>query len=116
MAETITFRPKPGVADALDALRDEGTRSFHINAALVEYLGLAVGENGEEGGQPVVGAPARSGDESQASGTGTQHRPRAARQAVPPPAGEAPECPHPKKARKQLPYGTQCTDCGQMLH
>jgi len=116
MAETITFRPRPGIADALDALRDEGTRSFHINAALVEYLGLGMSENGEEGGQPVVDAPARSGHKPQDEQNRPQHRPRAARQAVPPPAGEAPECPHPKKARKQLPYGTQCTDCGQMLH
>jgi len=115
MAETITFRPKPGVLDALDALRDAGNRSFHINAALVAYLGIDMSENGE-GGRPVVDAPARSGDESQASELDTQHRPRAARQAVPAPAGEAPPCPHPKQARNKLPYGTQCTDCGQMLH
>ena len=111
MAETITFRPKPGVLNALDAL--DGNRSFHINAALTAYLGL----NGEgEDTPPVVGAPARSGDESQASNSGSRPQPRRrARQAVPTPAGEEPPCPHPKDSRKRLPYGTQCTECGQML-
>jgi hypothetical protein len=112
MASTITFRPGPGVADALTSCAKENglDRSALINAALVQYLGMG-------GDTPVVGAPARSGDESQASeALTTRPRPRRARQAVPnPPGVEPPECPHPKSAEKKLQFGVQCTVCGRII-
>lgn len=48
MADTITFRPKPGVAQALDDYRGEESRSQHINAALIEYLGLDEDDDGDD--------------------------------------------------------------------
>ena len=107
MASTYTFRPTPAVRAALD--ERGGDRSALINAALAAYLGV-------DGDTPAVGAPARSGDESQASRSATRPRPRRARQAVPDPPGVVPpECPHPKSAEKKLQFGVQCTECGKMI-
>jgi hypothetical protein len=82
-------------------------RSALINAALVSYLGMG-------GDTSAVGAPARSGEESQTSEV-ARPRPRRARQAVPTPVEAPPECPHPKSAEKKLQFGVQCTDCGKMI-
>lgn len=102
MAGTITFRPKPGIAEALDARSVRaGDRSLLINRALAQYLGVTLDD-----------------DEAATTPPLSEHKGRArkARQAVPdPPDVEMPECPHPKQQRKQLPYGTQCLDCGQMV-
>lgn len=48
VAQTITFRPAPGIADALDARRGDEPRSAHINAALTAYLGLTESDDPPE--------------------------------------------------------------------
>lgn len=112
MAATITFRPRAGIREALDARCANGQpdRTSVINAALAAYLNVAVPDDTQAGTDETqarrVSEPPRG---ARASG------PRRARQAVPTPAGEAPPCPHPKKSRKVLQYGTQCTECGQMV-
>jgi hypothetical protein len=114
MASTITFRPRPGIADALAArcAANGGDRSKHINAALASYLGV-------EDDEPVPDDTQAGTDERQAVRRGEPPRgataPVPARQAVPGPPGDAPPCPHPKKAEKKLAYGVQCTECGTMI-
>jgi hypothetical protein len=113
MASTITFRPKPGIADALAArcAANGEDRSFHINAALAQYLNVIEPESGDTQAGTEQRQVVRRGKPPRGATT-----PTPARQAVPtPPEGEAPPCPHPKAAEKKLAYGVQCTECGTMI-
>lgn len=130
MAATITFRPKPGIAEALAARADgPGDRSLLINRALAEYLGVSIDEStpgdthsGTEQrqavrrGKPPRGATAPASTVDSTTDAKPGRARKRARQAVPDPPGvNEPECPHPKDRRKQLQYGTQCLECGQMV-
>lgn len=114
MAATITFRPRAGIREALDARCADGPdRSSVINAALAQYLGVGI-DNGEvERPDPTMVSERGLGGIPIDDVTPKGKR-RKARQAVPT-VGEPPECPHPKEAIKKLPYGKQCTECGQMV-
>lgn len=113
MAATITFRPRPGIADALAArvAANGGDRSAVINAALAAYLNVVVPDDTQAGTEQTQ--ERRDGEPPRGA---RSPGPRPARQAVPALAGDAPpECSHPKGSVKKLPYGKQCTDCGKML-
>lgn len=117
MAATITFRPRAGIREALDARCANGgpDRTAVINAALARYLDVTIEESGslEAPQKPIKASSGTPKGPPRAQVEAS--KPQKARQAVPSPAGEVPECPHPKAALKKLPYGTQCTECGRML-
>ena len=128
MAATITFRPRAGIREALDARCANGgpDRTAVINAALAQYLGVEVSgpdsssSIGMPSGEPVPRPDPTMVSERGLGGVPIADAPqpksrRKARQAVPSPAGEEPPCPHPKESLKRLPYGTQCTECGKMV-